>query len=240
MKKTYLLLLTVILNTVIFSVSAYADNRSYVWTYEYMTMPKGLWEAEVYATTEIKDINRSNINTVKHWLELEYGLTDRLDLAVYQMWKTGNKISENDTEYDGFKVRARYRFGEKGKFLLDPLVYLEYIRNDDLHKPNVGEAKLILARDIGRVNISYNQILKANLESEGLAEWEYAAGGSYKISETFRFGLESKGSYTKDKIAVGPVVSFRFGKNWMALGSAFGLNERTDDLQVRLIVGIPF
>lgn len=29
---------------------AYADNRSYVWTYEYMTMPKGTWESEYYFT----------------------------------------------------------------------------------------------------------------------------------------------------------------------------------------------
>ena len=45
--------------------SALADKRGYVWTYEYMTMPKGMWEVEMYATTEIPNMHRSNINSIK-------------------------------------------------------------------------------------------------------------------------------------------------------------------------------
>ena len=32
--------------------NCYADNRSYVWTYEYKTMPKGEIEFEYYNTLE--------------------------------------------------------------------------------------------------------------------------------------------------------------------------------------------
>ncbi len=220
---------------------SFADKRSYVWTYEYMTMPKGMWEVEYYATTEVPNINRSNINTLKQWLELEYGITDNWDVAVYQMWKFKNKKFENDSEYEGFKIRTRYKFGQKGQFIVDPLVYLEYIRDTtNWHNPNVGEAKLILTKDIGKLNISYNQILKGNLESEGLAEWEYALGASYPLNDYLRFGLESKGNYTKDKFAAGPTLAFAGKKFWASLGVAFGLNERTDDFVDRLIVGVPF
>ena len=227
----------------VFSVisNAYADRRNYVWTYEYMTMPRGMWEVEYYATTEVPDINRSNINTLKQWLELEYGITDNWDVALYQMWKFKNKRFENDSEYEGFKIRTRYRFGEKGQFIVDPLIYLEYIRDTtNWHKPNIGEAKLILAKDIGKLNISYNQIVKGNLESDGLAEWEYAMGTSYALNSFFRFGLESKGSYTKDKSALGPTLSFATKSFWVSFGAVFGLNDRTDDFQTRMIVGIPF
>lgn len=221
--------------------NSFADRRSYVWTYEYMTMPKGMWELEYYLTTEVPDINRSNINTIKPWLELEYGITHNWDVAMYQMWKFKNKRFENDSEYEGFKLRTRYRFGRKGQFIVDPLIYLEYIRDaTNWHKPNVGEAKLILAKDIAQLNISYNQILKGNLDSDGLAEWEYATGASYAVSNHLRFGLESKGNYTKDKFAAGPTVSFSTKKFFVTLGAAFGLNDRTDDLQTRMIVGIPF
>lgn len=223
-----------------FAQNSFADRRSYVWTYEYMTMPKGVWELEYYFTSEVPNINKSNINTLKQWLELEYGITDNWDVAMYQMWKFNNKRFENDSEYDGFKIRTRYRFGRKGQFIVDPLIYLEYIRDDNWHKPNVGEAKLILAKDIDKLNISYNQILKANLESEGLAQWEYATSASYAIGNYFRFGLESKGSYTKDKFAAGPTLSFSAKKFWFSLGTVFGLNKRTDDLQTRVIVGVPF
>lgn|SRR3989338_1056185 len=229
-----------LLMTLMTARNSFADRRSYVWTYEYMTMPKGMWELEYYLTTEVPDINRSNINTIKPWLELEYGITHNWDVALYQMWKFKNKRFENDSEYEGFKLRTRYRFGRKGQFIIDPLVYLEYIRDDNWHKPNVGEAKLILAKDINKFNISYNQILKANLESDGLAEWEYAIGTNYAANNHFRFGVESKGNYTKDKFAFGPTLSFATKIFFVTLGTAFGLNDRTDDLQTRIIVGIPF
>lgn len=220
--------------------SAYADRRSYVWTYEYMTMPKGMWELETYVTTEVPNMHKSNINSVKPQLELEYGITDRWDAAMYQMWEFKNKRFENDSEYKGFKLRTRYKIGEKGKFFVDPLLYFEYIRDDDFSKPNIGEAKLVLAKDIGDFNISYNQIVKRNLDRRGKTDHEYAAGMSYAFTPRLRAGFESKGNYPKEKFALGPTVSYTFKKAFIALGAAFGLNKRTDDLQTRLIVGVLF
>ncbi len=219
---------------------SYADRRSYVWTYEYMTMPKGMWELEQYLTLKIPSINESNVNTLQYWLELEYGITDRWDIALYQMWKFENKDSGDNYGYDGFKIRTRYRFGEKGKYFIDPLIYFEYIRDDNFHKPNVGEAKLILAKDVGKTNISYNQILKRNLDSKGKTEHEYAIGMAYEFSPAFRFGIESKGNYSEEEYAAGTTLSVAKGKFWFALGTLFGLNKRTDDIQTRLIVGIMF
>lgn len=241
MRKAVLSLGLLVFSVLAITQIGFADRRSYVWTYEYMSMPAGMWEVENYLTSEVPNINRSNINTLKEWLELEYGITDNLDVALYQMWKFNNKRFENDSGYEGFKIRMRYRFGRRGQFIVDPLIYLEYIRDaSDWHKPNVGEAKLILAKDIGKLNISYNQILKGKLESDGLAEWEYALGASYPLNDRLRFALESKGNYTKDKFAAGPTFAFAGKRFWASLGAAFGLNERTDDLQTRLIVGIPF
>lgn len=220
--------------------NSYADRRSYVWTYEYMTMLKGRWELESYVTTEVPNMRKSNINTVKPQLELEYGITDRWDAAMYQMWKLNNKRYENDSEYDGFKVRTRYKIGEKGKFFVDPLLYFEYIRDDDFSKSNVGEAKLVLAKDIGGFNVSYNQIIKRNLEKEGKTDHEYAAGVSYKLMPHLRTGFESKGNYHEEKFALGPTISYSFKKSYIALGAALGLNKKTDDLQARCIVGVLF
>ena len=238
LKLKFLFLLTL----TVFSLphNSYADRRSYVWTYEYMTMPKGMWEVEGYLTTEVPDMGKSNINTVKPQVELEYGVTERLDLAVYQMWKISNKAKENDSKYDGFKLRARYRIGQKGRFIVDPLLYFEYIRDADYSKPNVGEFKLVLGRDIGDFNLSYNQIAKRNLDQGGKTECEYAAGLSYKLTPAVKLGMESKGSYNKRKIALGPTLSWSGKKVWLALGAAWGLNERTDDLQTRIIVGVLF
>jgi hypothetical protein len=217
-----------------------ADTRSYVWTYEYMTLPKGLTEVEYYLTAQVPDTNKTNINTWKHWLELEYGITNRWDVAMYQMWKHKNTASGSASEYDGFKVRTRYRFGDKGEYFVDPELYFEYIRDDDLSKPNVGEAKLILAKDIGKLNISYNQIWERALEGRGKTENEYAVGLSYELWPALKLGMESKGSYNEREYTIGPSISWANSRFWVSLGAAFGLNERSDDLQTRMIAGIPF
>jgi len=66
MQKTRLFGLLVGLSLILgVAKDSYADRRSYVWTYEYQTMPKGMWELEYYLTTEVPNINRSNINTLK-------------------------------------------------------------------------------------------------------------------------------------------------------------------------------
>lgn len=239
-KRSLLAIFGGILLVMCISSKAFADRRSYVWTYEYQTMPKGMAEIEYYLTTKVPDTAKSNINTWEHQVELEYGITDRWDISLYQIFKQTNTASSSKFEYNGFKIRTRYRFGEKGKYFIDPELYLEYIRNDDLSKPNIFEGKLILAKDLGKFNIAYNQILKQELEYDGETEHEYAFGASYEISPKIRLGLESKGNYTKDKYSLGPTVSLATEDFWVSLGVLSALNERTDDVQARMIIGIPF
>ncbi len=220
--------------------NSYADKRSYVWTYEYQTMPKGHGEIEYYLTEEQKSIKKAKPNTWKHWVELEYGVTNHFDISMYQQFKQSNGVSSNTFEYDGFKIRGRYRILEKDKLPVDTLLYLEYIRNDNLDKPNVLEAKVVIAKDIWNFNLAYNQIFKQELASGGKTDHEYAAGISYPITPSFKIGLESKGNYTDRKYYVGPTVAWSSSKFWVSAGVVGGLNKRGDDLQARLIVGIPF
>ena len=198
MKKIALMLSLVCIGLGL-SGNSYADWRSYVWTYEYMTMLKGKLELEYYLTEKQPNINKSRPNTWKHYLELEYGITNHWDIALYQVFQQSNTTSDSSFEYEGFKVRTRYRIAEKGSLPLDTLLYLEYIRNDDFDKPHVLEGKLVLAKDIGKVNIAYNQVVKQELESAGKTEHEYAAGISYSIAPRFKIGVESKGNYTENK-----------------------------------------
>lgn len=223
----------------ILSGSSSADWRGYVWTYEYQTMSQGTREAEYYFTTEVPERD-SAVNTMKHWFELEYGLTDRWDIAAYLQYKQKNKKEETDFSYDGFKIRTRYRIGEKGRYALDPLLYLEYKKDNDGSTPDKVEVKAVLARDFGRVNIAYNQVLEQELERTGETEHGYAFGINYKFNPTVKLGVESKGNYTGEKYYAGPTVSMAKGAVWFAAGIVWGLNEQSDDIQTRMIVGIPF
>ena len=222
------------------SENALADRRSYVWTYEYQTMPKGMAEIEYYLTEEQINIEKTRPNTWKHWVELEYGITDHWDISMYQQFKQSNTTKSSTFEYDGFKIRTRYRLLEKDKLPVDTMLYLEYIRNDNLEKPNVMEGKVILAKDIWNFNISYNQIFKQELALGGKTDHEYASGISYEITPSFKIGVESKGSYTDRKYYIGPTIGWAASKFWVSVGVAGGLNKRSDDLQARMIMGFLF
>lgn len=221
--------------------SAKADRRSYVWTYEYLTMPKGESELEYYLTYKVPDFHKyDNKNTWQHQVEYEYGLTDRWDVSVYQRWQQTNTSKEDKFEYTGTKLRTRYRLGEKGMYPVDTLLYFEYIRPDGSDAPEILEGKLILAKDFGKFNVAYNQILKVGINNNGETENEYAFGLNYEFNPSWKVGLESKGNYTEDKFYIGPTISWASKKFWVGLGALRGLNDKSDDFQVRLIVGFPF
>jgi hypothetical protein len=204
-------------------------------------MPRGESELEYYLTTKVPDLNRTkDKNTWEHQVEYEYGLTDRWDIAVYQRWQQTNTKDDDKFEYTGTKVRTRYRFGEKGMYPLDTLLYLEYIRPDSSNEPEILEGKIILAKDFGRYNVAYNQILKVGINNKGGNENEYACGLSYEYSPSWKVALESTGNFTEDKFYIGPTISWASEKFWIGAGVLRGLNDRSDDLRFRLIVGIPF
>ena len=181
-----------------------ADRRSYVWTYEYLTMPKGMAEVEFYLTHKISDWdNYDDKNSWEEAVEVEYGLTDHWDIAVYQTWQQNNSDTRDWSGYTGSKIRTRYRIGEKGQFPVDMLLYAEYILGDE-------------------------------------TEHGYATGLSYEFSPTWKTGIESTGNYTENKYYLGPTVSWASEKYWVNFGVLGGLNNRSDDVQFRLLVGIPF
>lgn len=219
---------------------ARADRRGYVWTYEYMTMPKGESEIEYYLTGKVPDLGDfDRRNTWEHQAEFEYGITDQWDVAVYQRWQHTNTAGDDKFEYTGTKLRTRYRLGEKGMYPLDTLFYLEYIRPDSSHEPEFLEGKLILAKDIGKFNVAYNQIVKAGISHDGDTEHEYALGMGHEFNPTWRVGLESTGNFTEDRYYLGPTVSWGGRRLWFAAGALGGLNDASDDLRFRLIFGIP-
>lgn len=220
---------------------AMADRRSYVWTYEYQTMPKGMAEVEYYLTHKIRDWdNYDDDNTWESAVEFEYGLTDHWDIAIYQTWQKTNTESQDQCGYTGSKVRTRYRIGEKGEFPLDVLLYAEYILGDGEKEYDKFEGKLILAKDFDKWNLSYNQIYEKKTKNGDETEHAYATGLSYEFSPVWKVAIESTGNYTENKYYLGPTVSWASEKIWVNFGVLGGLNDRSNDVQFRLLLGIPF
>jgi hypothetical protein len=65
-----------------------ADRRMFVWNYEAQTLPRGEAELETYLTLSSTDRNRTIGRTsAQHQLELEIGMTNRFDPAIYEVFQ---------------------------------------------------------------------------------------------------------------------------------------------------------
>jgi hypothetical protein len=234
------LLLTIVCILSIISVS-FADYRYYAWTYQFLTMLPGETELEFYTNLTQTDLSKPDTAKWKRQLEIETGLTSRWDFSFYLV--DSYKASDGKTKFDEIKLRTRYKLVQKGQFFVDPLLYIEYKIQTDRSYPDKWETKLILAKDIGKLNLAAN-IIPEEYYKSGTKEkdWklEYAGGISYNVlnNDLFRVGIESKGDLKDDKHAVGPTISFKGKKIWSAIGTLFKLNDKTDAIQIQAILGI--
>ena len=213
----------------------FADQRHFVWTYEYKTVSKGEVEFEHYYTTSHS--NSSDLSEglkTGHQLELEIGMNEKYDFAVYHQFE-----QQNSFVYKGYKLRWRYRFGENNQYFVDPLLYLEYHGKPDFSEHGI-ETKIILAKETTNMIISFNPVLEFEIEEdENEIEAEYAAGLSYKINKLLRAGFEIKGSNNGHYF--GPTISHGVHDIWFSLGSAFAVGSvkgEKPEMEIRMIMGI--
>lgn len=220
------------------ATASFADVRSYVWTYEAHTMPRGVAEIETYMT--LSSPNSSELEgtvSTEHRFEFEMGMTDHFDVGIYQVFSQGP--GEDGLHYDRYQLRLRQRFGEKGQYPVDPLIYFEYQGVPDFSE-HVLETKLVLSKDRGPWNFSANPTLEFEFaDGETDVEPAYAVGMRYAVSELLRFGLEAKGSESGH--LVGPVLSHGRDPFYLAIGTAFEFaegDEGGNEFQLRMILGI--
>lgn len=217
--------------------AAWASQRNFVWTIEYPTLGKGNAEVEFYQTAVTKDIQTRDASDWTQQIELEYGITDRFNVALYQVFEQA--ADSPSLVYEGYKVELKYQIANKNELPVDILLYGE--QEVSTSEGQVFEGKLILAKDVGRISVAYNQIYERKLNAdEEKGEHEYAAGISFEIVPWFRLGVESKGSFTEKEYAVGPTIAWVGNRIWANLGAVYGLNHKTNDREVRFLLGVPF
>jgi hypothetical protein len=235
--------------------TAHADRRAYGVTYEAVTAPQGELDVETWTTFAPQGEIGGGPSSrgVREMIELEYGITDRWDAALYNMVDI---ITSGDTEsgYAGLMLETRYRPSDRGEWPIDPVFYLEFqqlFRGDAKQK---YEAKLILAKDIGNVNIAANLALEEERTTEPAwnTEVEYALGASYALSPAWIIGAEVFGKAEKEMGEIenrswaGPAVSWASGGHgalsglWVTLAGGAGLGGEADPYYARAIIGLQF
>jgi hypothetical protein len=229
---------------------AHADRRMYAETYEAVTAPKGELDVESWTTyAPLGELDGAAASRgVREMIELEYGITDRWDVALYNMI---DGITSGDTQsgYAGFKIETRYRPTFRGEWIVDPVFYLELQERLRGDASQSAELKLILAKDFGRVNTAVNLAFEAERKTDGSfnPEFEWAAGTAYSVA-WFAIGAETFGKYESDgtRVWIGPAMSvatsykgFLHGL-WVTVGGGAGLTAASDSFYLRAIVGLQF
>ena len=161
-------------------------------------------------------------------------MNERFDFAVYHQFE-----QQQSFIYKGYKLRGRYRIGEKNQYILDPLLYLEYHGKPDFSEHGI-ETKFILAKETDNIIASFNPVLEIEIDDdENEIEIEYAAGLTYKLNKIFNAGIEFKGSEYGHYW--GPTISHGTHNIWFSLGSAFAMGtvkKEKPEMEIRMIMGV--
>jgi hypothetical protein len=229
--------------------TAHADRRSFTRTYEYMTMPEGETELEIYSTQSRSSFDSDSPQEFNLQLEIEHGITRRWDISLYHVFEqsSGPALEDNTAfHFSELKLRTRYRFSERGELPVDILAYAEAIK---VFGASVYEAELkaILARDFGRTTVAVNAIgaveFGGDVEETEL-ELGYAAGVTYELNPRWKFGAESWGAAGTDELGdmavyAGPAISWAPGQSmWVSGTAGFGITDTADDATVRVLIGL--
>ena len=230
-----------------------AGERHFANVYETTTAPKGGIELENWVTWETRRGNGDNTNLWKFRHEIEYGITDRLQLGVYLAnWTLSHDAThQNSTRYESASAELIYRMTDPTTAPLGSALYLEVEGGHDIF---ALEGKLLLQKNIGPWVIAWNGVLEAEWEGHGLNErvcnLEQTFGVSYEISSKFSAGAELVHEVSFDDwsksgpnlLFVGPNVSWRFKRGYVTAATLFQCTSVADepDIQTRVIFGINF
>jgi hypothetical protein len=188
---------------------AFADERKWVITEPYWTVSQGSFELE-----EWYNASDSIADPAQNWVELEYGLTDREQVALYEM------ANQSNFGYRGFKIEDKYRLAQPGDFFLLPAIYLEYANNGGAGEPDGLEGKFILEKYVGNLDVATNFVFEKKLSGNDTAVHfdRFLLAGSYPVGDAFDAGLEYA-AYTADHATtITPDLFAEVGHNLRILG----------------------
>ncbi len=253
---------------------ALANPHPLPYSYPYQTLPKGKIEVEEIAdlipmrvAREKEDGTRDAVTAVRSQLqtELELGISDRLELALYFSFHQSATADTPAMRFDGLKQRLRYRFAEEGDLPVDLGVYFEVA---EFYNEVELEQKLLMSRRFGYLTAVCNLWVEQEYYFQD-REWKLiynpTLGASYEFSPSFMLGLEYwvRGRFDKaDTVAgassdiptgarhfLGPTFLLQSGEAWWSTGVYARMDHLGDSLRaedpygkvwIRTMVGLGF
>jgi hypothetical protein len=251
------MMLPVVTVALFLSTPALADRRAYGETYEAVTAPQGELDVEVWESwASAGEVSSGpDARGARTMVELEYGISDRWDVALYNMVDvTRGDAASYGASYAGFKVESRVRLSQPGEWVVDPVLYFEYQRLFGSDATDTLEVKAIVARDFGPWNVALNVSLEVeHLVGRFNPEFEYAVGVSRELgSPAFKLGVEAFGKLERPEdtlesfLWAGPAVSWATSFDgklhglWVTVAGGHGITAESQAWYARGIVGLQF
>ncbi len=159
------------------------------------SVTKGELETEYGGSiTHDNDPDKDNIQS--HEIELEYGLTDHLQLELNG---TFDKQPSDPIRSSGVGFGGRYQFFEQGEYWLDSGLLLTYNRAIQKYEPDTVEAKLLMEKQTGdflhRANIGIEQ--EVGRYSQGGPDRVFLWNSRYRLDKHFEPGFEIQSDFGK-------------------------------------------
>ena len=227
---------------------AHAERRAFTHTYEYLTAPEGATEVELHTTQARATWDDGSAEHYQLALELEHGITDRWDIALYHVFEQSSGLPTDAVPLHlaEIKLESRYRFAERGELPVDVVAYGELARQFGASAYD-AEVKAIAARDFGMMTLAVNAIAEvefgADVDASEL-ELGWAAGATYELSPAWKVGAESWGAFEAEEIDqaagwAGPAASWAPSAGlWVTATAGFGLTDTSDKFVVSGLIGL--
>jgi hypothetical protein len=211
------------------SVSNYANERKFGYTYQSGVLGKGNKELEIWTTARIgKDI--AYFARTDYRMEFEWGISGKLQTAFYLNYMNIRQDNGNGLQtlfdFKGFSSEWKYQVSSPEKNAVGFALYGELGLNTDEAEL---EAKLIFDKKVKKNTFALNLVFENEVElssheSESEIVLEGDFGWSYNITNSFSAGIEIRnhnaiveGEWEHSALFAGPVVSFSQPSWWLTL-----------------------
>jgi hypothetical protein len=245
-------LITRIGATLILGGSADAGSRHFTYSYETTTMPKGSMELESWLTWKTDHGSDPDFERFDFRHEFEFGVTDRLQLALYFAdWRHEKFAGKSGkTTFQDIAVEGIYNLTDPNTTSFGSALYGEIKGSDDFIEL---EARFLLQKNLGSWKFVYNiggEIAWENDYAEDEAELMQSAGASYQINPSWSVGAEllhemavpDVDTLGDSGVFLGPNVAWRMGRFSVALTGLWQLTTLSDepDFQLRSLFSVEF
>jgi hypothetical protein len=209
--------------------------RDHLVTLSSFTLRRGEFETDLWSRYAKGLRGTSDADYWAHSVEAEFGLMKSWQIGVganFQQPKSG-KFSDT-----GMDVETRVRFGEPGKWFMNPAISLDYEIPKDIGSDNPGglEGKIILDKEKNGLGVVLNGIYDQGFKSGSESEFGYAAGLFKSVTKSVSAGVEFQGNFSENEQAHYAIPGIYFGPSEelrLNLGASIGLTDESEPFGVR-------